>query len=120
MFENIAYGRADASLEEVTEAARAAGAEEFIKALPQSYDTRLGPSNFSLSGGQRQRIGLARALLARPDLLILDEATNAVDAATEAEIMTLIGARSAGIDPEFLRHLETYEEAFLKFRQRDF
>jgi len=91
VFENIAYGRADASLEEVTEAARAAGAEEFIRALPQSYDTRLGPSGFSLSGGQRQRIGLARALLARPDLLILDEATNAVDASTEAEIMTLIG-----------------------------
>ena len=91
VFENIAYGRADASLAEVTEAARAAGAEEFIKALPQGYDTRLGPSGFSLSGGQRQRIGLARALLARPDLLILDEATNAVDAATEAAIMTLIG-----------------------------
>ena len=91
VFENIAYGRSDASMEDVAEAARAAAAEEFIAALPQGYDTRLGPSGFSLSGGQRQRIGLARALLARPDLLILDEATNAVDAATEAEIMKLIG-----------------------------
>jgi subfamily B ATP-binding cassette protein MsbA len=90
VFDNISYGRADAPMDEVVEAARAAGAEEFIAALPQGYDTRLGPSGLSLSGGQRQRIGLARALLAQPDLLILDEATNAVDAATEAEIMMRI------------------------------
>jgi subfamily B ATP-binding cassette protein MsbA len=90
VFENIAYGHADASLADVAEATRAAGAEEFIGALPLGYETRLGPDGFSLSGGQRQRIGLARALLAGPDLLILDEATNAVDAATEAEIMARI------------------------------
>jgi subfamily B ATP-binding cassette protein MsbA len=91
VFENIAYVRPDAGMADVAEAARAAGAEEFIAALPQGYDTRVGPSGLSLSGGQRQRIGLARALMARPDLLILDEATNAVDAASEAEIMKLIG-----------------------------
>lgn len=90
VFENIAYGRADASQADVAEAVRAAGAEEFIASLPQGYETPVGPNGFSLSGGQRQRIGLARALLARPDLLILDEATNAVDAATEEQIMKRI------------------------------
>ncbi|MFL6760321.1 ABC transporter ATP-binding protein [Sphingomonas sp.] len=90
VFENIAYARPDASMADVAEAARAAGAEEFIAGLPHGYDTRVGPSGLSLSGGQRQRIGLARALMARPDLLILDEASNAVDAASEAKIMKLI------------------------------
>jgi subfamily B ATP-binding cassette protein MsbA len=90
VFQNIVYARPEAAMTDVVEATRAAGAEEFIAGLPQGYDTRVGPSGLSLSGGQRQRIGLARALLARPDLLILDEATNAVDAATEAEIMARI------------------------------
>jgi subfamily B ATP-binding cassette protein MsbA len=90
VLENIAYARAEAPMAEVIEAVRAAGAEEFIEALPRGYDTRVGPNGYSLSGGQRQRVGLARALLAHPDLLILDEATNAVDAATEAEIMDRI------------------------------
>jgi subfamily B ATP-binding cassette protein MsbA len=93
VFENIAYGRTGASMENVSEAVRAAGAEDFIAALPQGYETRLGPNDFSLSGGQRQRIGLARALLSCPDLLILDEATSSVDASAETEIMALIGQR---------------------------
>lgn len=94
IFENIAYARPQAATADVVEAARAAGADKFIAALPDGYETRVGPHGYSLSGGQRQRVGLARALLARPDLLILDEATNAVDATTEAEIMDRIVKRS--------------------------
>lgn len=90
VFDNIAYGVPDATAAQVEEAARAAGAHAFIERLPDSYKTRLGPNGLSLSGGQRQRISLARALAIRPDLLILDEATNAVDALAESEIMKLL------------------------------
>lgn len=88
--ENIAYGRPDASLAEIEEAARIADAEEFISRLPHAYDSRVGLRGLSLSGGQRQRIGLARALLVQPRLLILDEATNAVDGLSELTIMKLL------------------------------
>jgi subfamily B ATP-binding cassette protein MsbA len=88
--ENIVYGRPDASEMEVADAAKAAGIDRFIGRLPQGYDTVVGSTGFSLSGGQRQRVALARALITKPDLLILDEATNAVDAIAEAEIMKLI------------------------------
>lgn len=83
VMENIRYGRLDATDEEVIEAARAANAEEFIKDLPEGYDTKLGERGLNLSGGQRQRLAIARAILKNPRVLILDEATSALD--TESE-----------------------------------
>jgi ATP-binding cassette subfamily B protein len=83
---NIAYGRPEATQAEIEEAARAAGAHEFVERLPQGYDTMLGERGFSLSGGQRQRIAIARAVLADPTVLVLDDATSSVDATKEHEI----------------------------------
>jgi ATP-binding cassette subfamily B protein len=88
--DNIAYGRPDATLDEVREAARAAQAAEFIDALPQGYDTVIGERGVGLSGGQRQRIAIARALLTAPRLLLLDDSTSAVDAETEMAIQAAL------------------------------
>jgi ATP-binding cassette subfamily B protein len=84
--DNVAYGRPAATDDEVEAAARAARADEFIRALPEGYGTIIGERGVGLSGGQRQRIAIARALLVDPRLLILDDSTSAVDAETEAAI----------------------------------
>ena len=84
--ENIAYARPDATREEIIQAAIQASAHDFICKMPQGYDTILGSSNRSLSGGEKQRISIARAILADPQILILDEATSAVDTETELAI----------------------------------
>jgi ATP-binding cassette, subfamily B, bacterial len=83
---NIAYGRPEASAEEVRAAARVAAAEDFIEELPRGYETVVGERGLTLSGGQRQRIALARAILSDPRILILDDATSAIDARTEQTI----------------------------------
>ena len=84
--DNIAYGRPDAELGDVRAAARAAGAEEFILQLPDGYETVVGERGYTLSGGQRQRIAIARTLLVNPPILVLDDATSAVDVQVEQEI----------------------------------
>jgi ABC-type multidrug transport system fused ATPase/permease subunit len=94
--ENIAYARADASDEEIERAARRAQAHDFIARLPEGYATRVGERGLTLSGGQRQRIALARAFLADPRILILDDATSSIDASTEQEIKAALREVMAG------------------------
>lgn len=84
--DNIRYGKADASDEEVIAAAKAAQAHEFISSMPEGYDTMLGQRGVNLSGGQKQRISIARALLLRPAILILDDSTSAIDMGTESRL----------------------------------
>jgi ATP-binding cassette, subfamily B, bacterial len=84
--DNIAYGLPDASLEDIQAAARAANADEFIVRLPEGYDTVVGERGYTLSGGQRQRIAIARTLLLNPPILILDDATSAIDVHVESGI----------------------------------
>jgi len=83
---NVGFAAPDADEAAIEHAARLAGADEFVKRLPEGYETVLGERGYSLSGGQRQRISIARAILADPRVLILDDATSAVDATKEHEI----------------------------------
>jgi ABC-type multidrug transport system fused ATPase/permease subunit len=84
--DNLAYARPDAGDDEILEAARRAGLEELLESLPEGLDTLVGERGLTVSGGQRQRIAIARALLAEPRILILDDATSSVDATTENRI----------------------------------
>jgi ATP-binding cassette, subfamily B, bacterial len=101
---NIAYGRPDATEEQITAAARAAEAEEFIADLPDGYDTVVGEQGLTLSGGQRQRIALARALITDPSILILDDATSAIDARVEAQIHATLHKVMAGRTTLLIAH----------------
>ena len=94
--ENIAYGRPDASMEQIREAARQANALEFIERLPQGFDTITGERGVKLSGGQRQRIAIARALLADCPVLVLDEATSALDSESEALVQQALSTLMEG------------------------
>ena len=109
---NIAYGVESATDEAVEEAARAAQAHDFILGLQDGYDSEVGPRGLRLSGGQRQRIALARAILRRPDILVLDEATNAVDGLTEMAIQGAVEQLAQGTTVVLVAHrLNTLKRA---------
>ncbi|MFK4266694.1 ABC transporter ATP-binding protein [Streptomyces milbemycinicus] len=101
---NIAYGAPDATDEQIRAAARAAQADGFISALPDGYDTEVGEQGLTLSGGQRQRVALARAILTDPRLLVLDDATSAVDARVEHEIHEALRGVMAGRTTLLIAH----------------
>lgn len=112
VIENIRYGRPEASVQEVHEAAEAAYAQEFVRELPEGFDTYLGDRGVRLSGGQRQRIAIARAILKNPPLLLLDEATSALDAQSEQMVQAALDKAMVGRTTLVIAHrLATVQRA---------
>lgn len=110
--ENISYGRPGADMSEIIEAAKAANAHGFISEMPNGYDTELGEGGVGLSGGQRQRISIARALLKNPKILILDEATSSLDAASEGIVQEALDRLMKGRSTLVIAHrLSTVKNA---------
>ena len=105
--DNIAYGRADAPLADIIAAAKAAEAHEFISALEKGYDTVVGERGYTLSGGQRQRIALARLLLSAPSLVVLDDATSAIDVQVESNILSALRSQLQGRTTLIIAHRES-------------
>ena len=102
--ENIRFGRLDASDADIQAAARQAAADEFIRALPDGYDTRIGEAGMSLSGGQRQRLAIARAFLRDAPILLMDEATAALDAETERQVQDALASLTKGRTTLIIAH----------------
>jgi ABC transporter fused permease/ATP-binding protein len=110
--QNIAYGKQDATLDEVMAAARDAHAHDFILAMPEGYDTPIGERGVKLSGGQRQRLAIARAILANPRVLVLDEATSNLDSESEALVQEALGRLMQGRTTLVIAHrLSTVRDA---------
>ena len=118
--DNIAYGRHDATEADVEDAARRANAHEFIVRLPERYDTYIGERGVKLSGGQQQRLVIARAILARPQILILDEATSNLDTESEQLIQASMAVLLAGRTTFIIAHrLSTVRRADLILLMED-
>jgi len=118
--ENIAYGKIGAPMEEIVEAAKLANAHDFIAALPEGYDTKVGERGVQLSGGERQRISLARAFLKDAPILILDEPTSSVDTATEGLIMDAMERLMRGRTTFMIAHrIATLKDCDIRVEMRD-
>ncbi|MEO0564375.1 MAG: ATP-binding cassette domain-containing protein, partial [Chloroflexota bacterium] len=102
--ENIAFGNADATHEEIVEAAKMAQAHDFIESFEDGYETIIGQRGVTLSGGQRQRLAIARAFLTDPKILILDDSTSAIDSATEDKIQRAIWTAAKGRTTVLITH----------------